>query len=66
MQLFQQYQQQRGGAPSTPTTQITNSPADLETRDLQALQEQRQVQAANDLIQSRQRDGLDFPAEADI
>jgi polysaccharide biosynthesis/export protein len=68
MQLFQQYQQQRGaaGATTTPTTQITNSPADLDTRDLQALQEQRQVQAANELIQSRQREGLDFPAEPDI
>jgi polysaccharide biosynthesis/export protein len=67
MQLFQQYQQQRGAAAtSTSNTPITNGPADLGAPDLQALQQQRQVQAANDLLQNRQREGLDLPNDPDI
>ena len=66
-QLIQQYQQQqRGAAGATGNTPITNNPADLDSRDLQQLQEQRQIQAANDLIQSRQRDMSDLPPEPDI
>ncbi len=68
LQLYQQYQQQlqqRGGA-TGGNAQITNSPADLSAPDLQALQEQRQIQAANDLAQNRQRDMLDLPPEPDI
>jgi protein involved in polysaccharide export with SLBB domain len=66
-QLIQQYQQQqRGSAGATGNAPITNNPADLDSRDLQQLQEQRQIQAANDLIQSRQRDLLDLPPEPDI
>ncbi len=66
-QLIQQYQQQqRGPAGATGNTPITNNPSDLDTRDLQQLQEQKQIQAANDLIQSRQRDMLDLPPEPDI
>ena len=66
-QLIQQYQQQqRGPAGATGNTPITNNPADLDSRDLQQLQEQKQIQAANDLIQSRQRDMLDLPPEPDI
>jgi len=70
LQLFQQMQQQRGsttpGSPTPGSAQITNSPADLSTPDLLVLQQQRQMQALNDLQQSRQRDMLDLPPEPDI
>lgn len=64
LQMLQQYQQQRG-ASATGNAQITNSPADLTAPDLQTLQEQQKIQAA-DALQSRQRDMLDLPQEPDI